>query len=442
MPYNSLSELPEAVKKLPKHAQEIWMKAFNSAYEQYQDESKAFAVAWAAVKKAGYKSTENIRLFNIRQVSKCKAYIDKATGDKYIEVPVSGVRKDRDGDQFGYKAGNSMIKAYKSGTIPMFSNHGLDEHGNKSYRWEDILGKFVDAWWADNKLDIWAKAKLNPHNPKADLLFKYIQSGMPVGFSIGGDINKSFLIKSVDIEKDFYDDIVLLETSPVGIPAYPYAVNKSFSEQLKEHIKKERVTALEEERKRRGMSVEEFYAAPRDPPSASALPIFDAAHVRNAMARFNQTHFLSEEEKERARRKIIAAARKFGIDIREFEKVKSYVIKEEGGGNVSEEKENVVAQEGDEEPKEPVAAEEKKEEPKEPKAIEEKREVDVVSAEQSKSTLTAEDVMKIVSNAIKEAINDLMPKLKSVPDESSEIKEKKKLEEMDLGELGAAFMKS
>jgi hypothetical protein len=45
------------------------------------------------------------------------------------------------------------------------------------------------------------------------------------------------------------------------------------------------------------------------------LPINDATHVRNAMARFNQTGFESEAAKERARKKIVAAARKFDIDI-------------------------------------------------------------------------------------------------------------------------------
>jgi cation transport regulator len=62
MPYNSLSDLPVAVKDhLPEHAQEIYMKAFNSAWEDYKDpdsrfgntsrEETAYRVAWAAVKK-------------------------------------------------------------------------------------------------------------------------------------------------------------------------------------------------------------------------------------------------------------------------------------------------------------------------------------------------------------------------------------------------------
>ena len=51
MPYDTLSELPDAVQKLPKHAQEIYMSAFNSAFKQYEgNEGKAHGTAWAAVK--------------------------------------------------------------------------------------------------------------------------------------------------------------------------------------------------------------------------------------------------------------------------------------------------------------------------------------------------------------------------------------------------------
>jgi hypothetical protein len=45
------------------------------------------------------------------------------------------------------------------------------------------------------------------------------------------------------------------------------------------------------------------------------LPINDESHVRNAMARWNQTEFESAAKKETARRKIVAAARRHGIEI-------------------------------------------------------------------------------------------------------------------------------
>ena len=45
------------------------------------------------------------------------------------------------------------------------------------------------------------------------------------------------------------------------------------------------------------------------------LPIPDESHVRNAMARFNQTEFESTAAKERARKKILAAAKRHGIEV-------------------------------------------------------------------------------------------------------------------------------
>src|SRR5918999_3433556 len=47
------------------------------------------------------------------------------------------------------------------------------------------------------------------------------------------------------------------------------------------------------------------------------LPIHDESHVRNAIARFNQTEFESVAAKERARKKIVSAARRFKIDVDE-----------------------------------------------------------------------------------------------------------------------------
>lgn len=47
------------------------------------------------------------------------------------------------------------------------------------------------------------------------------------------------------------------------------------------------------------------------------LPINDASHVRNAMARFNQTEFESQTAKEEARKKILAAAKRYDIEVDE-----------------------------------------------------------------------------------------------------------------------------
>jgi cation transport regulator len=50
VPYDNLSDLPDSVRNnLPKHAQEIYKEAYNSAEDQYGEESRAHRVAWSAV---------------------------------------------------------------------------------------------------------------------------------------------------------------------------------------------------------------------------------------------------------------------------------------------------------------------------------------------------------------------------------------------------------
>lgn len=45
------------------------------------------------------------------------------------------------------------------------------------------------------------------------------------------------------------------------------------------------------------------------------LPINDESHIRNAMARWNQTEFESASAKEEARKKIVSAAKRHGIEV-------------------------------------------------------------------------------------------------------------------------------
>lgn len=55
------------------------------------------------------------------------------------------------------------------------------------------------------------------------------------------------------------------------------------------------------------------------------LPIHDESHVRNAVARYNQTDFESKAAQERARKKILRAAERHGIDVDEDSNVRKPV---------------------------------------------------------------------------------------------------------------------
>jgi cation transport regulator len=70
VPYDNIDELPDSVRdNLPKHAQEIYRAAYNSAWVQYEDpkdrrgdasrEETAHKVAWSAVKDQYEKDEES-----------------------------------------------------------------------------------------------------------------------------------------------------------------------------------------------------------------------------------------------------------------------------------------------------------------------------------------------------------------------------------------------
>jgi cation transport regulator len=69
MPYRKDGELPDAVQdNLPKHAQDIWREAYDSAFKEYADPKKrrghegreetAARVAWAAVEHEYHKDAK------------------------------------------------------------------------------------------------------------------------------------------------------------------------------------------------------------------------------------------------------------------------------------------------------------------------------------------------------------------------------------------------
>ena len=126
-----------------------------------------------------------------------KSYIEKdeeGVPRKYFEVVVSGTRIDRDGEKMSEQAIAKLIRAYKSGKIPLFSNHGRGPNGERVYDWRDILAKSVDAYRVGP--DVVAKFQLNEANPDAIRLWKYIhEEKMPVAFSIGAKALKKRKIR-------------------------------------------------------------------------------------------------------------------------------------------------------------------------------------------------------------------------------------------------------
>ena len=87
MPYHRVSDLPAGVRdNLPKHAQDIYRKAFNNAWREYADsadrrgdasrEETAHKVAWAAVKQGYRKDSRTGRWKREHKASVTRASTD------------------------------------------------------------------------------------------------------------------------------------------------------------------------------------------------------------------------------------------------------------------------------------------------------------------------------------------------------------------------------
>jgi HK97 family phage prohead protease len=101
-----------------------------------------------------------------------------------IRVPVSSTGTDRDGDQFSREGLEDMVEQLQSGEVPLFPNHGLDEQGFPTYRFEDQMGGWKDGEIEDDTA--YGVAALSPEDDRAQTLKRQIENGVvPVSFSVG-----------------------------------------------------------------------------------------------------------------------------------------------------------------------------------------------------------------------------------------------------------------
>ncbi len=188
------------------------------------------------------------------------------------------------------------------------------------------------------------------------------------------------------------------------------------------------VTDMEATRERMGLSVSQFYAIPRDPPSASKLPIFDKAHTQNAMARFNQVKEISSTERATAKKKILSAAKKFGIkvsdDFKKLQEEQTMAEEEKKPEETAETKEEVST-----EVKKEATAEAPKVEATEVAPEPEKKEEEPVDTPPAAEDATAElsDTLKAISSKV-DKIYDAVAKLLGQKPAEPEKKEEKPAE--------------
>jgi len=139
-----------------------------------------------------------------------------------IEVPVSGLAEDRDGDKLADAAIDSMVAQINEGGVPMFPNHGYDSDNGvpQAYRYEDIIGGWVAAE-RDGEVVV-AEGKLREGKASAEELEDLLAQSLPVGFSIGFGWDEENA-EERDSGGLRFSDLDLMEISPVGIQSHPDA---------------------------------------------------------------------------------------------------------------------------------------------------------------------------------------------------------------------------
>src|SRR5271157_2076311 len=134
MPYASTTDLPDSVKALPVHGQEIYRAAFNNAYEEYKDkpnqEALAHATAWTAVKKQYKKqgdkwvAKEAKKIMNVPMAVK---FVNEEEGIiEALAVPYGGPFEGKDIQGEYFTKDTDLCEAWFPGGRPILYQHGLD----------------------------------------------------------------------------------------------------------------------------------------------------------------------------------------------------------------------------------------------------------------------------------------------------------------------------
>lgn len=269
-PYDSLSELPPAVKKLPTKAQQIFRGAFNSAYKNppkgQEAEKYAFAVAWSAVKKAGFKKDVELEDENIANLLKAQKMVEMArdvfkdlgllkekslakekfsfmiekaytvdeqdnlipvsenrfnknadSGDidlnkMYIEGIASTTNVDHDHERMSKDAMAAMMEDINERGVPLMSEH--------QKTWDGKLGEVVKGWM-DERGQLHIKAKLDKDSSRATDLYKALKKGLQVGLSVAGIVKRSAqeYVESLGKKVKTFYDVDLKEISVTNRPS-------------------------------------------------------------------------------------------------------------------------------------------------------------------------------------------------------------------------------
>lgn len=128
MPY-AMDNMPEMMKGAPKHAMEIFIAAFNTAYEKSKDDGSAMAIAMSAVHQAGYKKDDQGN------------WMTMGNHAEWIPVFKTGEHTDSAGNTRTWTEQDlkSIVSKYNPAQHEAPVVIGHPEHNSPAWAWVDAL---------------------------------------------------------------------------------------------------------------------------------------------------------------------------------------------------------------------------------------------------------------------------------------------------------------
>ena len=190
MPYASVDDLPDRIRKLPEKRARQWMHVWNSAYERHKDEGRAFAMANAAIAE----ETEDVDLSVIAEtepeptvlagVSESVEIVEESEG--VVDVTIIKAGWSENGRYYSPDVLRQSIKLFEgaSAFIDHPSRTEQRERPNRSV--SDLAGIFEGVHQAANG-DL--KAKLRLVGKAKEELLPWVQEAIAGKADIGISIN-------------------------------------------------------------------------------------------------------------------------------------------------------------------------------------------------------------------------------------------------------------
>jgi len=330
MPYATVADLPPAIRRRYGDCAKVFRGAFNSAYAEHSDESRAFAIAHAAAQRCQQK--ESSMAVDIQSppdiepgpkftiiTRALSATPPSGDGKRRFRAVASSTVEDLAGDQISVAALQKAAAKFRAG-VGVFMDHDYKHVGSRFGVTDtaEVVQRGMDERTGKPVYDLEIGGFVDTFNPTASQLADSIDSGLAkLGASITAFVRKH--VRNAKGAMDI-DDIEPMEVSIVGVPMNQRSWAQKAALAIKSYGYKEEAQVDDNDQPDAGAeSVVEKAAMSAESrnnlddsdfacPEKRKYPINDAAHVRAALSRI-----ADPSNDQCGRDKIIAAARRMGI---------------------------------------------------------------------------------------------------------------------------------